>query len=44
MNERTARTSTRTVDNFIANLRTAFEPDPSYPKHLLNDCGNSSVQ
>ena len=28
--------STRTVDNFIVNLRKYFEPDPSQPKHFLS--------
>jgi len=28
--------STRTVDNFIANLRAAIEPDPAHPQHLLS--------
>jgi DNA-binding response OmpR family regulator len=28
--------STRTVDNFIANLRTAIEPVPAAPQHLLS--------
>lgn len=27
--------STRTVDNFILNLRKKIEDDPSEPKHLL---------
>lgn len=27
--------STRTVDNFIAGLRSKLEPDPSQPKHLI---------
>lgn len=27
--------STRTVDNFIAALRTKLEPDPSRPRHLI---------
>ena len=28
--------STRTVDNFIVNLRKYFEPDPSQPRHFLS--------
>lgn len=32
--------STRTVDNFIANLRTAIEPDPSAPRHLVSVRGS----
>jgi DNA-binding response OmpR family regulator len=27
--------STRTVDNFVANLRAKIEPDPSTPRHLI---------
>jgi DNA-binding response OmpR family regulator len=32
--------STRTVDNFIANLRTTIEPDPARPQHLLSVRGS----
>ena len=32
--------STRTVDNFIANLRTTIEPDPASPQHLLSVRGS----
>jgi two-component system alkaline phosphatase synthesis response regulator PhoP len=28
--------TTRTVDNFIVNLRKYFEKDPSQPKHFLS--------
>ncbi len=28
--------STRTVDNFIVNLRKYFEPDPSQPRYFLS--------
>lgn len=28
-------TTTRTVDNFILNIRKKIEDDPSHPKHLL---------
>ena len=27
--------TTRTVDNYILDLRKKFEPDPSNPKHIL---------
>lgn len=32
--------STRTVDNFISNLRAAIEPDPATPRHLLSVRGS----
>jgi DNA-binding response OmpR family regulator len=32
--------STRTVDNFIANLRATIEPDPATPRHLLSVRGS----
>ena len=28
--------TTRTVDNFIVNLRKYFEVDPAHPKHFLS--------
>ena len=28
--------TTRTVDNFIVNLRKYFEEDPAHPKHFLS--------
>ena len=31
--------STRTVDNFIAALRTKLEEDPANPKHLITAKG-----
>ncbi|HTU27686.1 MAG TPA: helix-turn-helix domain-containing protein, partial [Pirellulales bacterium] len=32
----TSSPTTRTVDNFIVNLRKYFEVDPAQPKHFLS--------